>query len=351
MNINYNNIPGADGNSGSPAVAAKTAKNPQAAATADAKTEAGDVAAAQSQDGAGLFQLLLGNATQKGADGAAPAATTDATADATPSKQADASTDLNLFIALLPGLMTAQTPATANDATPTPTSATGNTAAATLPAITATALPVATTTENATAATAATGASLLASLVSDNAATKESATTAKTDFTNTMQSAMNLPTAAAPTRAADAPTQTMRVDVPMHYPEWSEAVGHQVLWAAQDGVQKAELHINPEHLGPVHVKIHLEHDKADIQFAAVTPQAREALETSIPKLREMFAQQGLELHQAQVFSQTSQNPNGRQPQGQPAPSTTRAWRDEPAEVTPTPVRLPRMSLRLLDDYA
>lgn len=359
MNIFSNITPSVDKGSGSAPGPVKTAVTAAKDATAGAEPAADNAgAAAAPKESGALFQLLLGQAAQP----AAATSSTTAEADKTPTTPPDgaAPDDLNRFIALLPGLAP-PVPAAMPDAKTEPTAMAAATPSPTAPVTS----PLPTLTLGAApAAAAATESSPLATLattlLTDTATATKPETAPKTDFATAMlqsvEHALGAPTTtAAPVTASvsssASSTPAMRVDVPMHYPEWPEAVGHRLLWAVNDGIQKADLHINPEHLGPVHVKIHLDNDKADIQFAAATPQAREALETSIPKLREMFAQQGLDLHQAQVFSQTSQNPNGRQPQGSAVPNGNRTQQDEPMDAPAVPVRVLRQSLRLLDDYA
>lgn len=136
----------------------------------------------------------------------------------------------------------------------------------------------------------------------------------------------------------------------MTNPEWPTALGHRLMWTLGEGMQKAEIRVTPENLGPIHVHIQIKDDKTDIQFTALHPQAREALETSIPRLREMFAQQGLNLMQAQVFSQTPQDAERRQSSGSESPAANTGVSHVPADTAgnETPQR---RGWSLIDDYA
>jgi flagellar hook-length control protein FliK len=77
-------------------------------------------------------------------------------------------------------------------------------------------------------------------------------------------------------------------------------MGSRVLWMVNQGSEQAELSLNPAELGPVKVRIRIEGDQAVLNFAATQAPTREALEAALPRLREMFAEAGLNLAQADV---------------------------------------------------
>jgi flagellar hook-length control protein FliK len=76
---------------------------------------------------------------------------------------------------------------------------------------------------------------------------------------------------------------------------WSQALGERLVVMAGRGQQVAEIKLNPAHLGPLEVKVSLQHDQASVSFLAQHAPVREALEQAIPRLREMFNQQDLQL--------------------------------------------------------
>lgn len=84
---------------------------------------------------------------------------------------------------------------------------------------------------------------------------------------------------------------------PVGHPEWARSLGERLVVMARGEHQVARLSLNPEHLGPVDIKLQINDDQARLWFTAQHPQAREALEAAVPRLREMFAQQGLDLSQ------------------------------------------------------
>jgi flagellar hook-length control protein FliK len=109
---------------------------------------------------------------------------------------------------------------------------------------------------------------------------------------------------------------------------WSRALGDRLLGLSDQGVQSARLRLYPEYLGELDVRIQVEDGRAQVWFSASQAQAREAIEAALPKLRELFAESGLELLRAQVDSGS-----GRQGSGgfrDDGPATPPGWRAEPA---------------------
>lgn len=81
---------------------------------------------------------------------------------------------------------------------------------------------------------------------------------------------------------------------------WSAGLGQRLLMMAENGVEVARLRLTPAHLGPLEIHVNVEEDRAQVWFGAQHSQTRDALESALPRLREMFAEQGLELTQADV---------------------------------------------------
>lgn len=69
-------------------------------------------------------------------------------------------------------------------------------------------------------------------------------------------------------------------------------------------MQAAEMRLDPPNLGSVRVQIRMDGDQATVIFQAANAHARELLEQSLPKLREMMEEQGLMLADAQVSDES-----------------------------------------------
>ena len=62
--------------------------------------------------------------------------------------------------------------------------------------------------------------------------------------------------------------------------------------AIGNGLRSATLKLNPEHLGPLEVRVSVHEQQANIAFTAQHAVTREALDAALPRLRETLAQQG-----------------------------------------------------------
>lgn len=104
--------------------------------------------------------------------------------------------------------------------------------------------------------------------------------------------------------ATQQPTAVLDVSAPVSSPGFADALSQQVVWMVDKDAQIAELRINPPELGPVEVRLTVNGDQASAQFVAAHQEVREALETSIARLRESFAQAGIQLGQASVSAES-----------------------------------------------
>jgi flagellar hook-length control protein FliK len=139
-----------------------------------------------------------------------------------------------------------------------------------------------------------------------------------------------------------------KVNTPVGNTGFADDVGGRITWMANQGVQSASLQLTPEHLGPVEVRISMQHGSASVSFNAAHADTRAALEQALPRLREMFSTQGLTLTDASVSQQS--------PRGQPQRQSVSAigaiggvsGDDSTAAVATT---VTRTQLGLVDTYA
>jgi flagellar hook-length control protein FliK len=114
-------------------------------------------------------------------------------------------------------------------------------------------------------------------------------------------------------------------------------------------VQSAEIRLDPKELGAVDVKIRIHQDQATVVFSSPHAQVRDALENSIPRLREMFAESGLGLGNVNVNDRGGSSAgSNEQSQGQGGNGGYGAG-EEIAEERQQ--RLPRQPNGLVDFYA
>lgn len=120
---------------------------------------------------------------------------------------------------------------------------------------------------------------------------------------------------------------------------WSEAMAGRISLLVNQRISAARIHINPPELGPIEVRVNLNNDQASVQFTSQSAQVRDALEQSIPRLRDMLESAGFSLADSDVNDQGGRERDG---QGQSDGS-------EVAEDTSVRPRQ-REVLGLVDDY-
>lgn len=104
---------------------------------------------------------------------------------------------------------------------------------------------------------------------------------------------------------ASAPSQSlMRVDTPLGQTGWHDEVGQKLTWMIGNNRQLADLVLTPPQLGRIEVSLTMHGDQATAIFTSSNPAVREALETSLHRLREVLADAGVSLGQAQVGSES-----------------------------------------------
>ncbi len=120
------------------------------------------------------------------------------------------------------------------------------------------------------------------------------------------------PGQAEPTQAA-RPAALAPLTVPLGDPELGGELAARVNVMLKQGSQEASLQLNPPELGRLDIRIITEGDQARVQFAVHNPDAREIIEQSLPRLREMLEQGGLQLARSDVADQSQGRRNGDAP--------------------------------------
>lgn len=120
---------------------------------------------------------------------------------------------------------------------------------------------------------------------------------------------LSMVTSPAPERltvspAVHQPVPTATLAPQVGAPGWDAALGQRMVLMSAQNQQVADLHLNPPHLGPLEVRISLSHEHASAVFVSAHPAVREAIESALPRLRDMFAETGLTLGDVNVSSQS-----------------------------------------------
>lgn len=102
----------------------------------------------------------------------------------------------------------------------------------------------------------------------------------------------------------------LTISTPVAQSAWASELGQRVTWLANSELREAQLQLNPRSLGAVDVRIvYGPEQQLSVSFSAANPVARDALDAALPRLREMFEQQGLNLADASI---SHESPEERQ---------------------------------------
>jgi flagellar hook-length control protein FliK len=147
----------------------------------------------------------------------------------------------------------------------------------------------------------------------------------------------------SPLRQAEA-AYGRPVHVPVGSAAWADEIGSRMTMMVEQGKHTASLRLSPEHLGPLEIRIAMKDDQASVWFGAAHADTRAAIENALPRLRELFAAQGLLLTDAGV----SREPPRQQPNPNSSSSSSGNFSGEDGDATAIAARI---RLGLLDAYA
>ncbi|MFY9478213.1 MAG: flagellar hook-length control protein FliK [Aquabacterium sp.] len=137
------------------------------------------------------------------------------------------------------------------------------------------------------------------------------------DFNALMAREMSRP--AGPSGAV-ATHASATLPTPVDSPDFKQALAERVgMWVAgtpANGQMTAELRLNPEDMGPVHIRIVMDGQNAQVDFAAAHAETRQALEASLPALSSALEDAGLSLAGGGVSDQSASQSWAQQQQGQ-----------------------------------
>lgn len=94
------------------------------------------------------------------------------------------------------------------------------------------------------------------------------------------------------------------ISTPLASPAWGEDFSQKISWMVSQKNQVAELHLNPPNLGPLDVVLKISDNQATALFASPHAAVRDAVESALPKLRELLADNGIMLSNATVGEQS-----------------------------------------------
>jgi len=90
------------------------------------------------------------------------------------------------------------------------------------------------------------------------------------------------------------------IETPVRSAAFPTELANKVVWLAGRQGQFAELSLNPPQMGALEVRLTVSGGDATAHFFSPNPVVREAIDAALPKLRELMAQAGLSLGEAEV---------------------------------------------------
>lgn len=157
------------------------------------------------------------------------------------------------------------------------------------------------------------------------------------DFANRLAA---LTQAATPKTANAVPVNQ---PIAMHQNGWTEEVVNRVMYLSSNNLKAADIQLQPAELGRLDIRVNMVPDQqTQVTFMSAHPSVREALDSQMHRLRDMFNQQGM----GQVDVNVSDQNRGWQGQGQEQAQQGQGGRTSAAggrldsaeeELTPTAV--------------
>lgn len=105
------------------------------------------------------------------------------------------------------------------------------------------------------------------------------------------------------------------IEAPVRSAAFVAEVADKVVWLAGRQGQLADFSLNPPQMGALEVRLTVSGGEATAQFFSPNPVVREALDAAMPKLRELMAEAGLNLGEAEVRDQAFNRREGSQMPG------------------------------------
>jgi len=107
-------------------------------------------------------------------------------------------------------------------------------------------------------------------------------------------------------RSNTSSVQQFTLNTHVNQPEWGAELGKRLQFMIKSNIQQADIRLDPPELGRINIRINMAQDQTNISFTALNANVREAIEQTLPKLRELLGESGLQLGNTDVASQFKQ---------------------------------------------
>jgi flagellar hook-length control protein FliK len=197
--------------------------------------------------------------------------------------------------------------------------------------------------------------SLFSSASDKLALASTSAASGTADATLAAAAASTAQVAGAAPAATTATVASASVPYPMGSDAWRADVSSHVLYFSQQDISSAQLHLNPAHLSPLNISISVDNNQTSIAFNAAHEATRQAMQDSLPQLRELFNAHGIALGQTTVGDSSAGSAQQHNQNSRPSGSSNGSVTSKALESSstapggPNAVRL--RSLQIVDTFA
>ncbi|HGS4674118.1 flagellar hook-length control protein FliK [Vibrio paracholerae] len=106
-------------------------------------------------------------------------------------------------------------------------------------------------------------------------------------------------------RAESQLVQTNATPVPLNKEMAADQLAERVQMMMSKNLKNIDIRLDPPELGRMHIRMNMQGDGATVHFTVANQHAREVLEQTMPRLREMLAQQGVQLGDTSVQQQSA----------------------------------------------
>lgn len=164
-------------------------------------------------------------------------------------------------------------------------------------------------------------------------------------------------TTAQPTQAQKTVSDAQNLMMPQHVqvntPAWKNALGERAIMISAQNMRVAEIKLDPPELGSLSIRVNVNQDQVSLSFTSPHAHVRDAVEQSLPRLREMFAEQGLALQDSEVADQSADQQRREQlaEQGDGGSSTNQYMGDGSENSEEAAATEGAESISLVDYYA
>jgi len=155
------------------------------------------------------------------------------------------------------------------------------------------------------AAMGAKAAANILSASSNSNSAGEPATAGESSFANQLAQAAGIQQTVTGQPRADQAQASAQLPLQLNREMASDQMAERVQMMMSKNLKNIDIRLDPPELGRMQIRMNMNGDGATVHFTVANQQARDVLEQSMPRLREMLAQQGVQLGDTSVQQQSS----------------------------------------------